>query len=203
MRSFFLAMMCHSDVQKKAQAEIDRVVGSNRLPVIADRDNLPYTKALCWEILRWRPIGPLGIPHRLAQDDTHAGYFLPKGSVVIANIWKMLRDPRHYSNPEQFNPDRFLPREGSEPERDPRHIVFGFGRRVCPGSQLAETSLFLICATSLAAFEISKPVIDGKVIEPSMEYTTGTITHPQEFQCAIKPRSSKAEALLSAYERGD
>lgn len=87
-----------------------------------------------------------GLPHCLTQDDVHAGYFLPKGTVVITNIWyalavsllsvadrlsnrSMLRDPRRYTRPENFNPDRFVPYEGVEPEYDPRQIVFGFGRR--------------------------------------------------------------------------
>ncbi|KZT68576.1 cytochrome P450 [Daedalea quercina L-15889] len=196
IRTFFLAMMCYPEVNKKAQEEIDRVIGPDRLPGIGDREQLPYVSALCWEVLRWKPLGPLGIPHMLSQDDVHRGYLLPKGTVIVANVWNMLRDPRHYSHPEHFNPDRFVRKEGFEPETDPRRMIFGFGRRVCPGSQLAEISLFLICAVSLAAFEISKPVVDGKVVEPSMEYTTGSISHPVEFQCSIKLRSSKAEALL-------
>lgn len=60
IRSFFLAMMCFPEAQKKAQEEIDRVIGSDRLPTIADRERLPYVRALCWEVLRWRPIAPLG-----------------------------------------------------------------------------------------------------------------------------------------------
>ncbi|KAH9843975.1 cytochrome P450 [Rhodofomes roseus] len=196
--SFFLAMMCFPDAQRKAQAEIDRVIGNDRLPTLADRDELPYIRALIWEVLRWQPIAPLGAPHSLIQDDTHAGYYLPKGTTVITNIWGMLRDRTRYTDPEVFNPDRFCPSNDVEPEYDPRQIVFGFGRRVCPGSQLAETSLFLICALSLAAFEIAKPVIDGNVVEPSMEYTTGTISHPLPFECSIKPRSAKASALVAA-----
>ncbi|KAH9938482.1 cytochrome P450 [Fomitopsis serialis] len=196
--SFFLAMMCFPDAQKKAQAEIDRVVGNDRLPRLTDRDELPYVRALTWEVLRWQPIAPLGVPHYLTEDDTHEGYFLPKGTIVIANIWRMLRDSSRYPNPDVFNPDRFLPSNDAEPEYDPRHIVFGFGRRVCPGSQLAETSLFLICALSLAVFDITKPIVDGTVVEPSLEYTTGTISHPVPFECSVKPRSVKASTLVAA-----
>ncbi|KZT69861.1 cytochrome P450 [Daedalea quercina L-15889] len=201
MRSFFLAMMCYPEVQKKAQAEIDRIIGSGRLPSVIDRDQLPYIRALCSEVLRWQPVAPLGMPHRLSQDDVHGSYVFRKGTVVLTNIWKMLHDPERYSRPEHFDPDRFIPKEGSEPETDPRQMAFGFGRRLSDtiiylGSQLAEMSLFLICAVSLAAFEISKPVVDGRVVEPSMEYTNGTISHPFEFQCSIKLRSSKVEALL-------
>ncbi|EPT02822.1 hypothetical protein FOMPIDRAFT_54955 [Fomitopsis schrenkii] len=198
--SFVIAMMCSPDAQAKAQAEIDRVVGSERLPSLSDREQLPYVRALTWEVLRWQPIAPLGVPHRLTQDDVHNGYFIPKGTTVITNIWGMLRDPARYPEPDSFNPDRFLPLNGAEPEYDPRHIVFGFGRRVCPGSQLAETSLFIICALTLAVFRISKPIIDGRVVEPSLEYTTGTISHPLPFACSITPRSPKAAALAHSVQ---
>lgn len=101
-------MMCYPEVQRKAQAEIDRVVGTDRLPSIKDRERLPYIRALCWEVLRWQPNAPLGkhhelfqtedrlynaegllgLPHCLTQDDVHAGYFLPKGTVILPNIWR-------------------------------------------------------------------------------------------------------------------
>ncbi|KZT72684.1 cytochrome P450 [Daedalea quercina L-15889] len=200
--SFYLAMTCYPDVQKKAQVEIDRVIGNDRLPKLTDRGELPYVRALTWEVLRWQPIAPLGIPHYLTEDDMHEGYFVPKGTIVFPNVWKMLRDPTRYTDPEVFNPDRFLPSNGAEPEYDPRQIMFGFGRRVCPGSQLAETSLFLICALSLAVFRITKPVINGTVVEPALEYTPGTISHPRPFECSIKPRSAKAAALVSATQDG-
>ena len=69
------------------------------------------------------------IPHRLIEDDVHDGYYLPKGTIVIANVWQMLHDPETYPDPLSFNPDRFLAYPGHEPETDPRTMVFGFGRR--------------------------------------------------------------------------
>ncbi|EPS98969.1 hypothetical protein FOMPIDRAFT_1125292 [Fomitopsis schrenkii] len=198
VRTFYLAMMCYPEVQRKAQAEIDRVVGTDRLPSIADREQLPYIRALCWEVLRWQTNVPVGLPHCSAQDDVHAGYFIPKGTVIIANIWRMHRDPQRYHCPERFNPDRYLPRDGNDPETDPRQMVFGFGRRSSfKGAQLAEATLFLVCAMSLAAFDVIKPNVNGVVVEPSMEYTSGIVRHPVEFQCSIKPRSPKVEVLLS------
>ena len=58
--TFFLAMMCYPEVQRKAQDEIDQVVGLDRLPVMSDLDRLPYVQALIWEIFRWRVVAPLG-----------------------------------------------------------------------------------------------------------------------------------------------
>lgn len=80
-------MTLYPDVQKKAQAEIDEVVGTGRLPGFEDRENLPYTNALVKESLRWHPVGPMGLPHVSTEDDMYEGYFIPKGSLLLANIW--------------------------------------------------------------------------------------------------------------------
>lgn len=193
--AFFKAMALYPEVAAAAQAEIDSVVGSDRLPSFADRNDLPYVNALALEVLRWHSVVPTGVPHVVMEDDLYNGYLIPKGSLIIPNIWKMLHDPRSYSDPMTFNPNRFL---GSNPESDPRQICFGFGRRICPGRVLADASVFISCAMSLAVFNISKYVEDGRAIEPVVDQTTGTISHPTSFQCTIKPRSEKAVALINA-----
>lgn len=87
MASFFLAMALYPEAQRKAQEEIDRVVGNSRLPTFADRDNLPYINATVKEVLRWHPVVPNNLPHLSTHDDMCQGYFIPKGSIVISNIW--------------------------------------------------------------------------------------------------------------------
>ncbi|KAK7448088.1 hypothetical protein VKT23_013846 [Stygiomarasmius scandens] len=77
--SFLKAMLLWPEVAKKAQAELDTVVGSDRLPTFADRASLPYLNALALETFRWHSVGPTGIAHRLMEDDTYNGYFIPKG----------------------------------------------------------------------------------------------------------------------------
>nr|BAK09523.1 cytochrome P450 [Postia placenta] len=196
--TFFLAMTCYPEAQRKAQAEIDAVIGNDRLPTLADRDKLPFVTALCCEVLRWQPVAPLGVPHCPVADDFHAGFLIPKGTIVFPNIWKFLHDPDTYANPFDFEPERFIASPGKTAEKDPRQIVFGFGRRICPGMYLADASLFISCAVSLAVFDISKVVRDGKVIEPVIDYTSGTISHPRPFECSIRPRSANAEALITA-----
>lgn len=126
---FFLAMTRYPDVQAKAQAEIAAVLGSRRLPTFADRVNLPYVDALCKEVLRYHPVSPMGVPHRLMEDDTHDGFFIPKGSIVLANIWSMTHNPEVYANPMVFDPSRFIASNHSTAEPDPGDFVFGFGRR--------------------------------------------------------------------------
>ncbi|KAH7931282.1 cytochrome P450 [Leucogyrophana mollusca] len=194
--SFFLAMTLFPDVQRKAQAEIDAVIGTNRLPTIADRESLPYMNALTLEVLRWFSLAPLGVAHVATEDDVYEGYFIPKGSLVVPNIWQMLHDPRVYAEPMEFKPERFLPSEGEEAETDPHNVCFGFGRRQCPGIVLAETSLFIECALTLAVFNISKATENGRLVTPKVEQTTGTISHPKPFKFSLTPRSAKALELV-------
>ncbi|KAL7282185.1 hypothetical protein ACG7TL_003654 [Trametes sanguinea] len=198
INTFFLAMTLHPEVQEKAQAEIDAVIGSDRLPTAEDRDNLPYVHAVFLEVLRWNNVAPLAIPHRVIEDDVYNGYYIPKDTIVIANVWRMLHDPETYADPMSFNPERFVAGPGKQPEADPRGMVFGFGRRICPGLQLADASVFMAVAMALAAFKVEKAVENGKVIEPSTEYTSGTVSHPPPYKCEIKPRNAKAEALLNS-----
>ncbi|KAF9812628.1 hypothetical protein IEO21_06099 [Rhodonia placenta] len=194
--SFFLAMMRNPEVQKRAQAEIDAIIGNDRLPALADRSDLPYVNALCSEVMRMCPSAPIAFPHVLSEDDIHAGYVLPKGTMVIANIWKFAHDPRLYSNPWEFNPDRFIATDKKPAEQDPHDMVFGFGRRFLAGMHFADAAVFMTCAMSLAVFDITKPVVDDVIIEPAVEMSSGIISHPLPFQCSIKPRSAKAESLI-------
>ncbi|XHF99537.1 hypothetical protein AWENTII_003037 [Aspergillus wentii] len=194
---FFLAMALYPDVQRKAQEEIERVVGTDRLPVPEDQDNLPYINAIVKEVLRWHPVAPMGLPHTSTADDTYRGYHIPKGSMVLVNIWALLHDPAVYHDPMDFKPERFL---GSTPEPDPHNISFGYGRRVCPGKYLADATVFLTIAKSLAAFIISKPVEYGKEVDITPEFLPGVISHPAPFNLSIKPRSAKHEELVKLVE---
>jgi cytochrome P450 len=196
--SFFKAMALNPEVQAKAQAEIDAVVGNDRLPNFEDRDLLPYVHALTLEAMRWHSVVPTSVPHRVTEDNIFQGYFIPKGSLVLANLWQMNHDPEIYSDPMSFKPERFL---GSAPDLDPRDVCFGFGRRICPGRVLADASIFISCAMALAVFNISKYSEDGKVVEPDTDQSTGTISHPSTFRCTISPRSDRAVELIQADER--
>ncbi|KAF8748995.1 cytochrome p450 [Rhizoctonia solani] len=146
---FVLAMVLHPEVQAKAQAEIDSVLGGSRLPEMTDRESLPYVCCIVKEVLRWWPAFPLGVPHASTQDDVYRGYFIPKGSTVIGNTWAICNDPNLYPNPERFYPDRFL-----DPSV-PNAPGFGYGRRSCPGVHFAESTLFITMCTLLTVFDIS------------------------------------------------
>lgn len=87
MMCFFLAMTLYPEAQRRAQEEIDSVVGQDRLPTAADRDNLPYVEAVVKEVLRWHPVAPQAIPHTASKDDIYEGYLIPEGAMVIGNVW--------------------------------------------------------------------------------------------------------------------
>lgn len=195
--SFYLAMVLNPEAQRKAQAEIDAVVGNDRLPTLADRPYLPYVNAIVKEAYRWNTVIPMGVPHAAMEDGIINGYFIPKGSVIITNLWNMLHDREIYPDPFTFNPDRHIATAERPAQRDPRTICFGFGRRICPGMHLAEASLFSSIAMTLAVFDISKAVENGVEITPVHENTAGTISFPEAFKCSIKPRSKKAVALIN------
>ncbi|KAJ7301421.1 putative monooxygenase [Mycena albidolilacea] len=197
VQTFFLAMLLHPTVQHKAQKEIETTIGSDRLPTIEDRAPyvLPYVRSIMAEVFRWNQAAPLGIPHRLSHDDTYNGMDLPKGSLVIPNIWHMLHDPEVYSNPMDFDPDRYQNDAEMEKVTD---LIFGFGRRAYPGKAFADGTLFAIASTVLATCEILLPVdVQGNKIVQDVAYTSGTTSFPSPFDCNVKCRSPKAHELLT------
>ncbi|CAL1695170.1 unnamed protein product [Somion occarium] len=199
--SFILAMVLHPEIQKKAHKEVDQILGARRLPSFSDRHALPYIDAIVNECLRWHPVIPLSVPHRLMQDDEYKGYFLPKGSLLIPNSWAILHDENVYPNPLIFNPDRFLKDGVRNPDVPDPEVSFGFGRRLCPGRFMAKESLWIAIASLLATFEFRKSIgPDGSPITPEEEYIPGFLSHPKPFPCDIRPRSEERVALILTNE---
>ncbi|KAF8510933.1 cytochrome P450 [Hysterangium stoloniferum] len=199
LQAFILAMTIYPEIQTRAQSELDSVVGSERLPRLSDRPNLPYIDCMVSELLRWSRAVPLGIAHELNRDDTYNGMFLPAGSVILANSWSMTRDEAMYTDPEVFKPERFLDKDCT----DPREIVFGFGRRMCPGKQFADAAIFSGIASILSTFRISKSRdADGREITPPIEYTLGFVCNPKPFRCDIVLRSEDALLLIEDNSSG-
>jgi len=108
-----LAMIAFPEVQRRAQAELDAVVGRDRLPTFSDAPRLPYVRAITKEILRWRPAAPLGVPHAATDDDWYKGMFIPKGSICMANIWHCNHDRAIFGeDADEFRPERHLDGRG-------------------------------------------------------------------------------------------
>jgi len=123
-------MVLNPKVMRKAQEELDRVVGKGHLPDFSDRENLPYIDAVVKEVLRWNPPVPIAVPNRAMQDDVYRGYLIPAGATVIQNVWAVFHDPNIYPDPYTFNPDRFLKDGKINPlVFNPEDRVFGTGRR--------------------------------------------------------------------------
>ncbi|KAF9442390.1 cytochrome P450 [Macrolepiota fuliginosa MF-IS2] len=193
-----MAMCLYPEAQKKAQAELDNVLGG-RLPEFNDRPNLPYINAMVKESMRWQLVLPLGVVHMCTNGDEYDGYYIPKGTIVIGNAWTILHDSEVFENPYTYNPDRYLKDGKIDPTvRDPSVASFGFGRRICPGRFFSDNSLFSIIAHVLAVYDI-RPGLDnnGKEIEIKPEMTGGSLSYPERFACRITPRSKEAEDLIN------
>ncbi|EJF57200.1 cytochrome P450 [Dichomitus squalens LYAD-421 SS1] len=167
VQTMFMAMALNPEIQKRAQAELDAVVGPHRLPDFSDQQNLVYVNATIREALWWQAVSPFSLPHVTVEDDEFRGYFLPAGSIILPNVWACTRNPELYEDPDVFRPERFV-HDGkvdftSPP--DPALFVFGFGRRICPGRYFAENGLLVNVALILHAFDITPPADEnGKPI---------------------------------------
>ncbi|OAX33870.1 cytochrome P450 [Rhizopogon vinicolor AM-OR11-026] len=194
---FFLAMVLYPDIQKRAQAVIDSVIGKNQLPTFEDRASLPYIDAVLRETLRWQPIAPLGAPHATSSADVYNDYFIPKGATVMSNTWAISRDEKRYPDACIFMPERFLDVNGALTDDDPAKYIFGLGRRRCPGQYTADASVWAAIVTMLATLDISSAKDDnGKVINFTPRFTTGLERHPVPFPCNISTRPHIHSELL-------
>ena len=199
LTAFTAAMVLFPDVQRRAQEEIDCVVGAGRLPGINDRSNLPYIDAIIKEALRWWPIAPMGFPHTTTDNVEYNGLHIPKGAYLLPNVWWFLHDPEVYADPDSFSPERFLhPRN----EPDPSRHAWGYGRRMCPGRFFSDTSLYLNIAQTLATFNITKAVgADGKEVGVDVKVKPGVLSYVTEFEFEITPRSEQHAESIRRIEK--
>ncbi|CAJ2501539.1 Uu.00g043920.m01.CDS01 [Anthostomella pinea] len=206
----FLAFVTHPEALRAAQAEVDAVIGSTRSPTFADEPNLPYIRALVKEVLRWRPVAVLGgTPHSSTEDDIYGGYLIPKGTTVLGNLWAINLNELYYPNSHVFDPRRFLdpvsekqPLEGgmrgkTHPAKA-GHSSFGWGRRICPGADLAANSLFVALAKLVWGFQIAG--IEGKEYD-TFAYTDGFNIRPEKFECVIQVRSEERKEVIDQEDR--
>ncbi|KAI0332176.1 cytochrome P450 [Cubamyces sp. BRFM 1775] len=195
---FLLAMSLYPEVQKKARAELDTVVGPDRLPTFSDRESLVYVNAILKEALRWHNVAPLGVVHMTTEDAELRGNFVPAGTIIAPNMWACMHNPETYPEPDTFNPDRFIQNGRLRDDvLDPASIIFGFGRRCCPGRHFADAMLYIIIATMLHVFDISPPLDEhGRPITITFEQSHGFISFPEDSRCTVKPRPARAELLL-------
>lgn len=198
LSSFLLLMTVHRDIQDKAHDEIMRVVGGSRLPMLKDQSSLPYVNSIMKEIHRWNPVTPM-LPRSPVQDHIYNGQLIPENTWGMFNIWAMTHDESTYTRTDAFDPDRFMPTDGKEPERDPRDFTFGWGKRICPGLNLANAQVFLFMSQILSVFQILPPLdADGKECVPPLEYMSLFVSVPKPFTCRLVPRDNDIAHELAA-----
>ncbi|KAH9858577.1 cytochrome P450 [Lenzites betulinus] len=190
-----MAAARHPELQKKVQAQLDAVVGRDRLPTFADQERLTEVCAWVQEVYRWRPVTPLGFMHRATKDVVWKDYVIPAGTEVIACHWAIARDPEVYPDPEAFKPSRWLDNSGKMRE-DLKFPNWGFGRRICPGLHVAERSVYINTALTLWAFEISE---DPAHPIDTMAIKDGALAHPFPFVVRFKPRIEKLREKIMAH----
>ncbi|KAH7922200.1 cytochrome P450 [Leucogyrophana mollusca] len=192
--NMIMAAACYPEAQKKVQAELDKVVGRDRPPTFADQESLPQLQAFIEETLRWRPILPIGFPHRAARDIIWGGYCIPEGATVFGSHWAISRDPDTFPNPETFDPERWLDNGKLRP--DMSFFTFGFGRRVCPGQHIANRSLYINLALIFWSFRISQ--VPSAPIDVTA-FSDSVIASPKPFEVNFEKRIGE-QALRTMLE---
>ncbi|KAH9909512.1 putative cytochrome P450 [Xylariomycetidae sp. FL2044] len=204
---FVVACITQKDFVTKAWADLDNVVGRDRLPTLRDRPQLLYISAIVEEVLRWQPAGAAGVPHFTKTESRYEGYMIPARSIIIANHWGITREEAVFGpNIDSFVPERWLDEESIAKNelRDLPVVGFGYGRRLCPGRHFARNVLWIGIAQLLWAFDM-KPGISQETGEPvtidPFDVTDGLVMRPMPFKVAFEPRGPWVKDLL--LERGD
>ncbi|KAJ7642046.1 cytochrome P450 [Roridomyces roridus] len=202
---WFLALIpLHPEVQRKAQEELDRVVGRERWPNAVDENNLPYIRAIIKEVERLHAPFWIPAPHCATEDYDYNGMFIPKDAVLILNCYTMHHNEERYPDPYTFNPDRFLgdnlTSEDSAKLLDPYardHWAFGAGRRICPGMAVAERELFLAFSRILWSFNVLE---DPKEPIDLGRYRGKAARTPLGYKVIFEPRHEKVHQMLAEIQ---
>ncbi|XP_032885180.1 cytochrome P450 2U1 [Amblyraja radiata] len=173
-----LIMASYPGVQEQVYNEIRAVVGESRSPSIKDKHHMPFTEATIMEIQRMTTVVPLAIPHMASETVDFKGYTIPKGSIVIANLWSVHRDVSMWEKPDEFNPSRFLDADGNVVKHE-AFMPFGIGKRICMGEQMAKMELFLIFSSLLQSFSFKLPEAEDA---PNMTGRFGLTLSPHPFK---------------------
>lgn len=166
---FAMAELLNSpQIMKKAQQEIDQVVGNDNTVEESHLHKLHYLNNILKEVLRLHPVLPLLVPHSPSESCIIGGYTIPKGSRVFINAWAIQRDPSIWENPTEFRPERFLDNKLDYSGHDFSYIPFGSGRRICAGLPMAERTVMYFLASLLHSFNWELPV--GEKLDVSEKF---------------------------------
>ena len=155
---FAMAELLHNaDIMKRAQEELDKVVGKEKVVEESHISKLPYILAIMKETLRLHTILPLLVPRRPSQTTVVGGFTIPKDSKIFINVWAIHRNPNVWENPLKFDPDRFLDKSYDFKGNDFNYLPFGSGRRICVGMAMGERIVLYNLATFLHSFDWKIP----------------------------------------------
>ncbi|XP_030076028.1 cytochrome P450 2G1 [Microcaecilia unicolor] len=180
-----LLLMKYPEIEARLHEEIDLVIGRNRSPIMEDRNNMPYTNAVIHEIQRFSDVVPMGVSRTVTKDTPFRGYQIPKDTIVVMMLGTVLRDPKHFCDPENFNPRNFLDENG-EFKKNNAFFPFATGKRMCLGEGLARMELFLVITSILQNFSL-KPLVDPKDIDITPA-ESGFENLPYHYELCVIPR---------------
>ncbi|KAI3615566.1 cytochrome p450 [Moniliophthora roreri] len=198
LKYLVMSLVAFPRVRRKAQAEIDRVIGHERTPTLADFKELPYIQALIKEVHRYRPVVPV-VPHATMADEEYRGFVIPKGSILLANTYGIYHNPHYYDDPDSFYPERYLiaehgNKQGVDASSFRNSIIFGYGRRFCPGMHLAEVSVNLNTMNLIWAFDFD--AVEGAPVSLDNYEKKGILPSPLPFKCRIRPRNQNVVNII-------
>uniref|UniRef100_A0A671U623 Steroid 21-hydroxylase n=1 Tax=Sparus aurata TaxID=8175 RepID=A0A671U623_SPAAU len=170
-------------VQTKVYEEMCAVL-EGRYPKYSDRHRLPVLCALVHEVLRLRPVAPLAVPHRAIRDSSIAGYFIPKNTVIIPNLFGAHHDPAVWPDPYSFKPERFLEGGGGSTRA---LIPFGGGARLCLGESVARMELFLFTGYLLRDFQFVPPEREASL--PDLRGVASVVLKVKSYTVTARPRA--------------
>ncbi|XP_078462761.1 cytochrome P450 1A1-like [Lampetra planeri] len=183
-----LYLCIHPDVQDKLQLEIDETIGRDRAPRFEDRGNLRRVEAFLTETFRHSAFVPFTIPHSTTQDVVLNGMFIPRDTCVFVNLHQVNHDPTVWSDPERFDPDRFLSHDGKEVNKEmvEKVQIFGLGKRRCLGDVVARQELFVVLVTLLQGLSFRVP---PGTPTPSIIPQHALVMKPPRFHVCASPRA--------------
>ncbi|KAK4793986.1 hypothetical protein SAY86_011980 [Trapa natans] len=188
-------LLNNPEVLRRAQAEIDGAVGSDRLIDESDLASLPYLHGIVMETLRICPVAPLIPPHESSEQCALGGYSIPRGSMLLVNAWAIQNDPKQWPEPERFRPERWLPEGDSSPKEGGlglRMLPFGAGRRGCPGEGLAMRVVGLGVGSLLQCFDWKRV---GEELVDMSEGAGLTMPKAEPLVALYRPRSAMVQLL--------
>nr|AJD25181.1 cytochrome P450 CYP76AH1 [Salvia miltiorrhiza] len=146
-------LVMNPDKMARLKAELKSVAGDEKIVDESAMPKLPYLQAVIKEVMRIHPPGPLLLPRKAESDQEVNGYLIPKGTQILINAYAIGRDPSIWTDPETFDPERFLDNKIDFKGQDYELLPFGSGRRVCPGMPLATRILHMATATLVHNFD--------------------------------------------------